>query len=77
MFPDRFFMNRGNHEDVDIARMYGFWGQGLAVAEKLIGENGARLCADFFDTGVADLFASMPYCSCVGGKIFVCQFRVG
>ena len=69
-FPDRFFMNRGNHEDIMIAMQYGFFTKGQNEVKKLF-ESSENPWAAFFSDDIDRLFGSMPYCSCIGGKIFV------
>ena len=66
-------MNRGNHEDVFTATEYGFFDVGQMWAGRL-SRASENPWSSFFSDDIGRLFGSMPYCSCIGGKIFVGDF---
>ncbi|KAK5981162.1 hypothetical protein GCK32_001963 [Trichostrongylus colubriformis] len=61
LYPNHFFLSRGNHESDVMNKMYGFEGE---VKKKYTAQ-----MADFF----TEIFCLLPLCHLVNGKIFVCH----
>nr|CDJ95950.1 Tetratricopeptide TPR-1 and Serine threonine phosphatase and Metallophosphoesterase domain containing protein [Haemonchus contortus] len=61
LYPNHFFLSRGNHESDVMNKMYGFEGE---VKKKYTGQ-----MADFF----TEIFCLLPLCHLVNRKIFVCH----
>ncbi|KAI3379983.1 hypothetical protein SNEBB_010435 [Seison nebaliae] len=65
LYPNHFYMSRGNHESIHMNQMYGFEGE---VTEKL---NSA--CASLFH----DVFNTLPLCHVINKKVFVTHGGIG
>jgi len=63
LFPDHFFLSRGNHESDVMNKMYGFEGE---VRSKY-----SAKMAELF----TEIFNYLPLCHLINGKIFVSQTR--
>uniref|UniRef100_A0A0R3RR96 protein-serine/threonine phosphatase n=1 Tax=Elaeophora elaphi TaxID=1147741 RepID=A0A0R3RR96_9BILA len=61
LYPEHFFMSRGNHESDVMNKMYGFEGE---VKSKYTAQ-----MADFF----TEIFDYLPLCHLINNKIFVCH----
>uniref|UniRef100_A0A9J2PMQ3 protein-serine/threonine phosphatase n=1 Tax=Ascaris lumbricoides TaxID=6252 RepID=A0A9J2PMQ3_ASCLU len=61
LYPNHFFMSRGNHESEVMNKMYGFEGE---VRSKYTSQ-----MADFF----TEIFNYLPLCHLINKKIFVCH----
>lgn len=61
LYPNHFFMSRGNHESDVMNKMYGFEGE---VKSKYTSQ-----MADFF----TEIFNYLPLCHVINDKIFVCH----
>ncbi|VDD94811.1 unnamed protein product [Enterobius vermicularis] len=61
LYPDHFFLSRGNHESDVMNKMYGFEGE---VKSKYTSQ-----MADFF----TEIFNHLPLCHLINEKIFVCH----
>uniref|UniRef100_A0A8R1TVT2 protein-serine/threonine phosphatase n=1 Tax=Onchocerca volvulus TaxID=6282 RepID=A0A8R1TVT2_ONCVO len=61
LYPEHFFMSRGNHESDVMNKMYGFEGE---VKSKYTSQ-----MADFF----TEIFDYLPLCHLINNKIFVCH----
>ncbi|KAK6060510.1 GroES-like protein, partial [Cooperia oncophora] len=61
LYPNHFFLSRGNHESDVMNKMYGFEGE---VKKKYTSQ-----MADFF----TEIFCLLPLCHLVNRKIFVCH----
>ncbi|CAG9534798.1 unnamed protein product [Cercopithifilaria johnstoni] len=61
LYPEHFFMSRGNHESDVMNKMYGFEGE---VKSKYTTQ-----MADFF----TEIFDYLPLCHLINNKIFVCH----
>jgi serine/threonine-protein phosphatase 5 len=61
LFPDHFFLSRGNHESDVMNKMYGFEGE---VRSKY-----SAKMAELF----TEIFNYLPLCHLINGKIFVSQ----
>lgn len=59
LYPDSFHLNRGNHESVDMNKMYGFEGEVKAK------------CGDGIMTLFTDLFQWLPLAHVIGEKVLV------
>jgi serine/threonine-protein phosphatase 5 len=61
-FPDRVFLNRGNHEDPDMNRSYGLSGE----LKKTYGDRGEYVLACF-----TDVYAVLPMATVINEEVFV------
>ncbi|KAF6034776.1 PpD3 [Bugula neritina] len=60
LYPERFYMSRGNHESVNMNQMYGFEGE---VKSKYAGSRMVDLYTEIFNW--------LPLCHCIENKILV------
>ncbi|CAD6198368.1 unnamed protein product [Caenorhabditis auriculariae] len=61
LYPNHFFLSRGNHESDVMNKMYGFEGE---VKKKY-----SQQMSDFF----TEIFCHLPLCHLINSKIFVCH----
>ena len=61
LFPDHFFLSRGNHESDVMNKMYGFEGEVRSMYS-------AKM-AELF----TEIFNYLPLCHLINGKIFICH----